>query len=66
MTYNKKTIEIDIDRIKLETDKAILVIIDDEEIWLPKSQITYNENHDPDKPQEIEISEWIAEQKGLI
>jgi len=66
MTYNKKTIEIDIDRIKLETDKAILVIIDDEEIWLPKSQITYNENHDLDKPQEIEISEWIAEQKGLI
>ena len=35
-------LEIDIDRIKIETEKAILVMIDDEEIWLPKSQIEYD------------------------
>ena len=62
----KKTIEITIDGILRETDKAILAKIDDEEIWIPKSQITYNANQDPDTPQEIEMSEWIAEQKGLI
>ena len=66
MTYNKKMLEIDIDRIKIETDKAILVIIDDEEIWLPKSQIAYDRNQDPDRVREIAVSEWIAEQKGLI
>ena len=65
MAY-KKMIDITIDSIVRKTDKAILAKIGDEEIWLPKSQITYNQNQDPDTPQEIGMSEWIAEQKGLI
>ena len=66
MAYTKKMVEIDIDRIKLETDKAILVIIDDDEIWLPKSQITYDTEIDLNDVKVVEASEWIAEQKGLI
>lgn len=69
MTIKKgqKTVEIDIDGIKIKTEKAILVIIDDEEIWLPKSQIEYDEDvHNPDGTNVITVTEWIAEQKGLI
>lgn len=48
------------------TDLAILLRYDDEEYWLPKSQVS-----DPDvfeKGDEgvtVSISEWIAEQKGI-
>ena len=55
-----------------QTDKAILVSEDDpdEGIWLPKSQIEYDENEIDcaDKGEEIEIGipEWLAEQEGLI
>ena len=37
----KKMIDIDIDEIVKTTEKAILVKIDDDEIWLPKSQIKF-------------------------
>lgn len=46
---------------KRETDKAYLVDIDGEKIWFPKSQSELSEDKDC-----IFISEWIAQQKGLI
>lgn len=51
---------------KKETEKALLVDIDGEEHWLPKSQI-----HDDSEVYAeggegvLVITEWIAEQKGL-
>ncbi len=51
------------------TEKAILVRYDDEEIWLPKSQIV--DPADPDTIQAgseertISITEWLAKQKGI-
>lgn len=42
----KKMVDIDIDEILRTTDKAILIKIDDEEIWLPKSQIKVKGNSD--------------------
>lgn len=53
-----------------ETDKAILVRIgdqDDNEVWIPKSQI----HDDSDIWKEGEsgrliITEWIAKQKGFL
>jgi hypothetical protein len=50
-----------------ETEKALLVIIDEETYWIPKSQI-----HDDSEVYALGcsgvlvISEWIAEQKGLL
>lgn len=50
-------------RCKAETEKAILVTIENEEYWIPKSQCG-------EYPEEgwfgtIEITDWIARQKGL-
>jgi hypothetical protein len=62
-----------IDKVRIEdvivlkaTDKALLCDINDDEIWIPQSQI----DDDSEVFQEgdegtLVISLWIAEQKGL-
>ena len=47
-----------------ETDLAILADCGDGEVWLPKSQL--EEWPDVDCDGEIVMTEWIAEQKGLV
>ena len=50
-----------------ESTKALLCIIDDEEYWIPKSQI-----HEDSEVSEVGdegdliISEWLAIEKGLV
>lgn len=57
MSKNLITLEVE---ILHETDKAILVETDfGEEVWLPLSQINLCGD-------EVEIPEWLAEDKGLI
>jgi len=50
-----------------ETDSAILVENDcGEEIWLPKSQIDFNdEGAEAGALIEIDVPRWLAEEKGL-
>lgn len=49
-----------------ETDDAILVEVDGEEHWLPKSQIDYTEGVlFPGEEIDVESPEWLAEQRGL-
>jgi len=52
---------------KAETDKAILVEIEGEEVWIPQSQVD-DDSHVWAKGDEglLIISDWIAEQKGLV
>ena len=59
-------IKVEYDDILRATDKAVLVLIDDEELWLPNSQI------DADYSKEVgqgagsmHVTEWIANEKGL-
>lgn len=63
-----ETIEICFELIH-ETDEAILVSDGDDEVWLPKSEL--------DEPAEtwsfwinesidLEVSVWLAQEKGLI
>lgn len=52
---------------KKETDAAIFVTIDGEDVWIPKSQIhddseVYAEDHEGT----LVVSSWIAQQRGLI
>jgi hypothetical protein len=50
-----------------ETEKALLVDIYDNEVWVPKSEVNWEETDvkvEGDKGT-ITISEWIATQKGL-
>jgi len=55
-------VEISFDEIKAETDKAKLFIIEEEEYWIPVSQI---EDID-DENNIVYLTQWIAEQKELI
>lgn len=51
-----------------ETENAILVKDGNNEVWIPKSQVTYDEDLELKRglALEIELPEWLAEEKGLI
>jgi len=49
------------DKVSASTEKAILFQFDDEEVWLPKSQILDHSSTD----KVVEIEDWIVEEKGL-
>lgn len=49
-----------------ETDKGLCVVIEDEEVWLPKSQIDDDsEVYRRGTEGTLIVSRWIAEKKGL-
>lgn len=60
-------IHLDVARIERETDKALLLILEDgEEVWMPKNQIADVEDYeDGDTNCTVSVTTWIAEQKGL-
>ncbi len=68
MSLNREDcVELDLDEpVKRETDKALLVVVEGEEVWIPKGQI-----HDDSEVYRqgdtgmLIVSLWIAEQKGL-
>lgn len=61
MSYEKKWVFLNIDSVEKVTEKAMLVKVGEEEVWLPKSQIKEDES----TPNLMVISEWIAGEKGL-
>lgn len=60
-------VHLDVDEIKAVTEKAFLVTIDGEEVWLPLSHIADHEDYSPgDCDLTLSVTEWIARQKGLV
>lgn len=56
---SRKTVKLALD-IEAETQLAVLVTnLEDEKVWLPKSQIEINGDH-------LEVPEWLATDKELI
>ncbi len=54
-----KTVKLTLD-IEAETQLAVMVTnLEDEKVWLPKSQVEIMDNH-------LEIPTWLAENKELI
>jgi hypothetical protein len=49
---------------KHETDSAVLIDVDGEQIWIPLSQVD-SLHFDGRGNGSIVISDWIAQQKGL-
>ena len=49
---------------KYETDNAVLIDVDGEEIWIPLSQVD-SMHFDVRGNGNIVVSDWIAKQKGL-
>lgn len=61
------TVRFEIESVEVETERAILVEIEGEKVWVPKSQI-----HDDSEVYSkrsgggvLIVSRWWAEQKGL-
>lgn len=50
-----------------ETEKAIAIVIDGQEEWIPKSQI-HDDSEVWQRGQEgdLVVSEWMAKQKGWL
>jgi hypothetical protein len=64
---DEETVDFDIDGpVKAETDKALLVVIEGDEVWMPKSQIAEHSEvqHEGDSGT-ITVTLWIATEKGL-
>lgn len=50
-----------------DSDNAIFVEIEDQEVWIPKSQLhDDSEVYKADTEGTLIISEWIAKQKELV
>lgn len=57
---------LQVDRIKIVTKAAILVVIDGREVWIPKSQVHEGNEIDPtDEPTEIHVAPWFIKKEGL-
>ena len=54
---------ISIDELVHETDKAILVKVEGDKEWIPKSQMPGDFNQDYNQ-DELEVEIWFAEDKG--
>jgi hypothetical protein len=61
---NKDLYEVYVE-LKKETDNALLVFDGDNEVWLPKSQVLYEE---PSEKSEMImlVPEWLSIKKGLL
>lgn len=46
-----------------ETDNAVLIEVGDDQLWIPLSQVS---SMHKGKTGKIVMSQWIANQKGLI
>ena len=55
-----ETFELEVDEIKHESERAVLVVIDGDDHWIPKSQIKDQDGNT------FTITEWIAKQKGFL
>jgi len=68
MTAGERYEYVEVEDVIRSTDKALLVKIDGDEYWLPKSQVLNADEVDPGVfgTQELEISRWWLKEQGLL
>ena len=62
-------VHLDVLLVKKATPEAFLLTIDgiDEDHWIPKSQMADPDNYEEgDENVTVSVTEWIAQQKGLV
>ena len=66
LVENDDIVEIECE-FKHETENAVLVLFEGEKTWFPKSQLFEFESFSHGRGDNItlNITEWIAEQKGI-
>ncbi len=59
-------VHLDVDEILRETDGAFLLKIGDEELWVPKSQISDASDYgEGDEDCTVSVTKWFADKEGL-
>lgn len=59
-------VHLDVDEILSETDNAFLVLLNEEEIWIPKSVISDSKDYDKgDVECSISVQRWFTEKNEL-
>ena len=68
MSWDSRLAEFEDVEVRHRTDKALLVVIEGDEYWIPISQIRWEETtvEDAGNVGTLAMSQWIAEQKGLV
>ena len=62
----RETVAFDDVTVKHETDKALLCVIEEDEYWVPKSQISEDsEVYNKESTGTLIVSQWWAEQNDL-
>lgn len=61
-------VHLDVKLIKAETDKALLLVMDDDsEHWVPISLITDSEEYEAGlKNCTVSVARWFCEKEGLV
>ncbi len=63
------TIELEVERVKRVTDKALLCLVDGVDYWIPRSQIveggTLDADADEDSGGDMLVTAWWAHERGL-
>jgi hypothetical protein len=49
---------------RTETARAILIEYEDEEVWLPKSQVDFDMSTGRDRLMDVEVPQWLAVKHG--
>lgn len=57
----KELVDVEVDGVKYETEKAWLLVVDKTEMWVPKSLCEKS-----DDGLTFTMPEWLAKEKGLI
>jgi hypothetical protein len=60
LDFTGSTVPIGFDSIKRQTDRAVLFVIDDDDVWIPKSVISAIEGDCAD------VAEWWARREGFV
>lgn len=59
-------VDVEVELIKHETDDAFLLVIDDDEYWIPKSQVRDADNYSKGEEEvTMSLTEWICDNNDL-
>ena len=59
-------VHLDVKKIAKETDAAFLLHLEDESVWVPKSQVADADDYaEGDMDCTIAVTEWFADKEGL-
>ena len=59
-------VHLDVEKIVKVTDKAMLLRLEDSEVWVPLSQVADADDYEEgDEDCCVSVTEWFAEKEGL-